>query len=199
MRKISTAFFVVVLAAFAQQAMAASATFSSSMRAPTADEIAGGVPAGATINEYFVNADADILSINQVVITPPSLTLYQETVVGDDVNAPNPALFGAFPELAADSFITTPGATAIAGGGFGVDNSSWFDSSNDGAPAPNFRFAQLTSADTGLFTGRISLAGSAGPENFSFNLPIGIPEPSTYVLAGMGLIGIVALRRRRVC
>ncbi|HEX6960630.1 MAG TPA: PEP-CTERM sorting domain-containing protein, partial [Lacipirellula sp.] len=98
--------------------------------------------------------------------------------------------------LGSDSWISTPGGTSTAGGGFSADNSSWFDSSNDGAQA-NFMFARLTTSQAGVFSGRISVAGATAVENFEFSLPYGIPEPASMAMAGMGLIGMIAVGRRR--
>jgi hypothetical protein len=166
----------------------------------TAAEAGGGAPAGGTVFEFFVTTDLDILSVDQVNVTPGDL-LFQETVVGSNVNPPNPALVPVFPALAADSYITTPGTTNTTGGAnpFLVPDSSWFDTDSNGAQN-NFKFAQLTfpaaNAGSWSFTGRVNLAGTT-VENFPFSFSSGatIPEPSTMVMGGLSLIGL-AFRRR---
>ena len=63
---------------------------------------------------------------------------------GTDTEPPLNALVAVFPALGADSWITTPGTTALAGaGGTKADNNSWFDTTNDG-PQTNFLFARIT-------------------------------------------------------
>jgi hypothetical protein len=153
--------------------------------------MANGVPAGARINSFFVTADADILRVGDVVITAP---LYQDPN-GFDAEPPNPIFVDLLPALNADSWITTPGVTAIAGGGFGHDSSAWFDTSNDG-PMTHFMFAQLTNTGPGHFGGVISVAGATGPEVFEFSFEL-VPEPATSAMAGFILIGLTLAARRR--
>jgi len=80
-----------------------------------------------------------------------------------------------------------------------------FDAANSATAGPMLTFAQvvLPEDETGTYKGFFTVAtSSAGNILEQVSGTIGgttIPEPSTYVLAGMGLIGIVALRRRRVC
>jgi len=169
--------------------------------------VGGGAPADGDVYQFLVNTDGDILSINQVQITlQGGASLYQNTF-GDAGNAEpgNPALIAVSPSLAVDSWITTPGVpTSRLGADLPGDGQTTFgDLTNNGAQT-NFMFAQLTvpNGAQGTFTGRISIASTATPgeafvQPFSFTL--GIPEPSTVVMGGMGLIGIVAagLRRRK--
>lgn len=188
-------FCFVVLAA--TQVQAGSVTFTTSSRPVSAAEAAGGAPAGGTVLSFFATTDLDILSIDQVNVTPAA-SLFQDATFGSNVEAPNPALIGIFPALAADSFITTPGTTNTTGGAnpFLVPDSSWFDTDSNGAQN-NFKFAQLTfPASVGTawsFTGRVNLAGTS-VENFAFAFR-GVPEPSTLAMAGLSLVGL-AFRRR---
>jgi hypothetical protein len=204
-----------VLCFAAAQAMADSisisqiGTPSTGSRDVTGAEASGGAaqggsaPAGGKVFQWRVTTDGDILSINNVKITlDPGVSLYNNTF-GDASNANpgNPALVLAFPPLAADSWITTPSpTTSRLGPDLPGDGTTTFgDTSNDGAQT-NFVFAQLTvpQGAKGKFQGRVSIAGGGGTTVFSqeFDLPIGVPEPTTVALAGMGLIGFVALRRR---
>lgn len=167
-------------------------------REPTAAELGGDATlAGKKIYEFRVTTDSDILSVDEVVIDLNGATLYQNAF-GSDSEPPLPALVAAFPALSADTWITTPAPdTAIAGGGFANPGSSWFDSTDNGAQA-NFLFARLTTAGMGTFSGRVNTLGPNGSvDNFGFSMIIGIPEPATIAMAGMGLIGIVACSRRR--
>lgn len=197
MRKFNTLFALAVVALVAQVATAGTATFSTSSRPVTAAEAGGGAPAGGTVFEFFVTTDLDILSIDQVNVVPAA-SLFQEGVVGSNVEAPNPALIAVFPALAADSFLTTPGTTNTTGGAnpFLVPDSSWFDTDNNGA-VTNFKMGQLTfgpnAAGAWTFAGRVNLAGTT-VENFPFEFSA-IPEPSTLAMASLSLIGL-AFRRR---
>jgi hypothetical protein len=60
-------------------------------------------------------------------------------------------------------------------------------------------FAQLTvpNGTIGTFNGKIAIQGATGPFEQSFSLPIGVPEPATFAMAGMGLVGMIAASRRR--
>jgi hypothetical protein len=194
---------VLFLLAAEQAADAASVSFGEvRYRTPTAAQIIDD-PAlrDYQITEYFVTTDADILRVGQVVIDVKS-SLYQHPS-GSDAEPPNPLFVTVFPALGADTWITTPGITLTAGGGFANDNSAWFDTTNDG-PVSNFKFASLTSIYVGSFRGVIAVAGAEGPEVFSFHFPLGgsyFPpppsEPASMALAAVGLIGVSFIRRRR--
>lgn len=190
MSRFVTCCAIVVLAA--QSGYAATVTFNYSRRAPTIEEQQSEPTLSAmAVHEFFVTSDADILSVNNVEI---SGTLYQDPL-GTDTGAPIPPFTELIPSLGADSWITTPGNTSTAGGGFSNPRSSWFDSSNDGA-VTHFMFARLTSPNLRSFSGRVSVAGATSVENFEFAAPI-VPEPASMAMAGMGLIGMIAASRSR--
>lgn len=193
-----TAFFALFAAANAE---AAQVTFDSSSRAVSAAESgdAGGPSAASTVYEFFLTSDADILRVGDVFIEGGA-ALYNNAT-GSNTAPPNPAFIAVFPSLGADSWITTPGAgTATAGGSLGDDNASWFDTTNDG-PQQNFLFARLTTPGDGPYTfrGVVSAAGAAGPETFPFEFTFpgtAIPEPTSAMLFGLGMVGLLGARRR---
>jgi hypothetical protein len=104
------------------------------------------------VHEFFVTTATDILSINTINIDVP----IHQHAVGSDVEPPDSVLAAVATGLTADSFITTPGTTVTAGGGFENAESAWFDTTNDGA-AEDFLFARLTVQETGTFSGNISV------------------------------------------
>lgn len=200
-----------MLALVAAQAQANTVSFSQSSRKVTAAEAGGNAgtggaaPTNGDVYTFRVTTDSDIVSVNQVAITFSQGGPLFNNTFGDGSNAapPNPALVGAFPSLGADSYIDTPGTpTSRLGADLPGDGATTFgDLTNDGAQS-NFVFAQLTVpfGTVGKFNGRISIADTTSPGNafvVPFSLDIGIPEPSTMVMAGLGLIGAVALRRRQ--
>ncbi|MEQ8209425.1 MAG: PEP-CTERM sorting domain-containing protein [Lacipirellulaceae bacterium] len=182
---------------FAQLAEAATVSITPASRPASQSEVddpgSGGLQADSIVHEFFVTTDGDILRVGDLNI---DVALYNNPA-GSDTMPPNPLFLPVFPSLGADSFITTPGDTATAGGGLSDQGASFFDSSNDG-PQNNFLFARLTTApgEGGTFSGVISVAGSAGPEVFPFSFPLGIPEPTSMMLVGLGLVGLGSVRRR---
>jgi hypothetical protein len=166
-------------------------------RSPSAAEMLGGVPPDARIMEFVTTTSADILQIDQVKVTGGVYNTPSGTG-GSDSAPPSPLFVTLIPQLGADSWIDTPGATSIAGDSsnpFGTENNSWFDTTNDGAQS-NFMFARLTVLSPNWsFTGRVQVAGAAGPESFGFGFPV--PEPGSFALAAVGLVGAVAARRRK--
>lgn len=193
------AFAALALAFVAQSASAATVSVTRSTRQATAAEIANdaALAGGKTVFDFFVTTDADILSIDQVVITLDGGTLYQNAA-GSDSAPPNPAFVVLVPALGADSWITTPSPnTSIAGGGFANANSSWFDSDNNG-PQNNFQFARLTTANTasGTFAFRVNIPNADGSAVVNFPFTLNIPEPASMGMASMGLLALAGFRRR---
>lgn len=189
---------LISMAAFAAAALlvvpsyAASVSTRFELRQATPPEIADGVPTGSLVIDYFITTDADILRIGDVDVRFP---VYNNPL-GSDSAPPNPAFVTVFPALGADSFITTPGETAVAGNSdqpFDT-NSSFFDSSNDG-PVTNFNFARLTSTFPTFFNFVVSVAGSTGPEVFQFAL-FYYPEPTTLALLMTSGLCVLGCRRR---
>jgi hypothetical protein len=182
-------------------------------RVPSAAAIAAGVPANARIHEFIVTTNADILQIDQVVITLGSgVSLYNEAnpAGGSNSEPPLPLFETLLPSLGADTWISTPGVTSIAGDDsdpLGTANNSWFDTSTDGAVS-NFMFARLTATaslyssffDPSYFAGRVQVAGANGPESFPFSFvfisPEIVPEPASMGMMAAAMMGLAALRRR---
>jgi hypothetical protein len=131
--------------------------------------VAHGAPTGGDVWKFFVTTDADILSVNRVLISSTA-PLYQEAPpFGSNVEPPAPEFVALLPSLSADSWISTPGPTQLLGPDMPGDGdlSLWGDLTNDG-PQDHFQFAQLTFPAATFFTFRfgITLAGTNGPENF---------------------------------
>ncbi|HEX6960627.1 MAG TPA: PEP-CTERM sorting domain-containing protein [Lacipirellula sp.] len=148
-------------------------------RIVSADEIAAGAPVGAYVHEFYLNSATDLLSINTVKVDVP---LFQ-AAEGSDAEAPNGQFAALQPSLGADSFITTPGATGVAGGGLEHDDSAWFDTSNDG-DVEDFLFARLTVDQTGTFTGRISVRHEESFVSLPFEFLLPGNEADMALLAG---------------
>jgi hypothetical protein len=179
---------------------AASVTFSRQSRLPTGPEIANDPAlAGRRIIDYFLTSSGDILSISNVTINIGGSTngsqLYQHAL-GSEVEAPLPLFVDIFPALGADSWITTPGATAIAGNGFSGTDGAWFDTENLG-PQSNFLFARLTVPDGApfLFSGRVAIPSD--DNSIPVYFPIVIPEPASAAMSGISLLALALLRRSR--
>lgn len=169
MQKNLVAFALIALLTSTSQA--ATVEFWSSLSSPSPEAVAAGAPVGGEIFDVFVTTDADILSINQVLIDKDLFNV--DSPFGSNT-APAPPEFVALNRaLEADSWITTPGATALLGPDLdATDGTSAFgDLSNDG-PQTDFHFARLTAINESSlsFSGRVSVAGPSGPEAFPFSL-----------------------------
>jgi hypothetical protein len=160
---------------------------------PTSEAVAGGVPASLFILGWFATTDADIVAIDQVRVTLERGVLYQ-SLLGSNVEPPNPVIAAAFPSLTADSWITTPGPTVLIGADLPSDGlGTWADLTEDGQQT-NFKFAQLTVGSAGVFSGRFLFNGPSGPEAIPFDIPF-LPEPSGGLLAAMAVCGLARVRR----
>jgi hypothetical protein len=93
-------------------------------------------------------------------------------------------------EMVGDLMVMTDGLQ-------GVIMPSWFTGSgNSGGGRINA--GSDPNAQTQFFVGNDTQANSADPMvGFTPLTLVGIPEPSTFVLAGLGLVGLVAVARRR--
>ena len=193
-------FAFAAVALLAANVQAATVTTSWTMEAPSAAAIAAGVPAASDVYKFFTTTSADILSVDNVKVNLANgAALFQVAPpFGSDTSAPDPAFVGLNRALEADSWIDTPGATGLLGTGLPGDGTgSWGDTVDNGAQT-NYHFATLTvpAGMQGSFVGRINVAGATGPENFGFDFALGVPEPASFAMAAMGLIGVVAARRR---
>lgn len=176
------------------------------IRPTTPEEQANDAPDGLVFIAG-VTTDADILSVNQVLVDQPAgAQLFRHSLATDDSSPPNPAFVGLFPGLGATSYVTTPGATSLLGPGLPGDGATttYGDLTNDGAQS-GFTFAQLTIPMDGLtapgqaFNGVVSIASTDNPGtvfDVPFSLPL-IPEPSTFAILGIALVGLGAFIRKR--
>jgi hypothetical protein len=163
------ALIAIFTAGIAATATAASVSLYRSVREVTAEEIAAGAPLGGFVNDFYIDADSDLLSFSNIQVDAP---LYQNSFGRDDAQ-PDASLSGLSSAVTADSYITTPGPTLTLGGGFtGTGDRLWGDLTNDG-PQSNFHFARLTTSQPGAFSGRVALRGYSEPVYvpFSFDLP----------------------------
>ena len=172
---------LISIAVLPATSQAATVEFSVSTSPVSAEAEAAGAPAGGTIFDYFVTTDADILSVDQVLVDVSGGSFFQvPPPFGSDTVAPDAAFLALNRALEADSWITTPGLTNLLGPGLDMTNgtSTFGDLSNDG-PQTDFHFARfgMPPDATGTFSARVTVAGASGPESFplSFDLEV-VPD-----------------------
>lgn len=129
----------------------ASATFSAVVTGLAPAGGAQPAPQGTVIFDFFVDTVADILVFDAEIVDTaganvPGGWFNVTNGLGQDNNPPNPALLAAFPELAADAFVTTPSFTTSAFGSLdgppGQKLVTLFDATDDG-PQTDFNFARF--------------------------------------------------------
>ncbi|MEQ8835850.1 MAG: hypothetical protein RID07_03505 [Lacipirellulaceae bacterium] len=177
---------------------AATVTYRSErVRRVTPEEVASpdGPPDHYLVRDFYLTSDADILRIDDARVLSYGI-FNVAPPLGSDIAPPNPVFFPVFKLLEIDSWITTPGSTAITSGRLGDDNVSWFDVTDDG-PQNDFHFARLTIGGGlgGAFVGVFRVAGPTGPEEIPFGFHFG-PEPTSLILGAFGVIGMLGVRRR---
>jgi MYXO-CTERM domain-containing protein len=117
---------------------------------------------------------------------------------GSNIEPPNPAFIALNRALAYDSWITTPGETALTGADLPGDGTgAWGDATDDG-PQSSFQFARMTTPVGVLvrFAGVVRVAGEHGPEDFPFSI-FDVPEPGGVALAVLAGLGLGRARRRQ--
>lgn len=193
------------------------ATFggSGAMLDATADATAignDGLLAGAGTFDLTVTTQSDILLFDAEITQTAGVNVaggWYNNATGDDVNPPNPAFVGVFPELGFDSWVTTPGATAAAGANkldnpAGTNMVTHNDSTDEGAQT-DFTFAKITLIPdekgnaSAVFRGTLQTSADPTPvfDNFEYTLSIGVPEPASMGLVLTALLGGLSIIRRK--
>lgn len=190
-----------LMALTASAASAATLNWYVTSDSPGAAEIAAGVPADAVAYRFYLTSDVDVISVNNIKISvAKGGELFQvPPPFGSNTAPPSPEFLALNPALAFDSWVTTPGSTSLLGPDLpGDGTSTWGDLTDDG-PQTGFHFATLTVGRRFFpqLTGRIALNDGGTPQNFDLGFMFGVPEPATFVLAGIGVVGVLAVRRRR--
>ena len=216
MRKILALTLVAVLTGFAGTASAQVTDLTVSSNTSAHD-------AGFVVNQLFVTFDGQLFG-NQILTDGLQLgDIWQETVFSNSNTAPSTALAGAFPSVAADTYVQfgstfNDGAGSItpsfAGAAVDIDATprsssfntqtidiAYFDEPGGLTPLQqaNYFVGQITLKNTA--NGTLTFLGNAGTANNNqiFNLDIVngviVPEPATVALLALG--GLMTLARRR--
>jgi hypothetical protein len=160
-------------------------------------------PYPGDVYQWSVTADGDILSVNNILINLlGSATLYNHSF-GDPGNAnkPTPGLEAAFPSIAVDSWIDTPGLGTRLGPDLPGDGTTTIGDTEDNGPQTDFIFAQLTVPEGTIFSfaGRVSIAADGGGS--VFDQPFfwtNAPEPPSGALAGAAVLVLGITRRNHL-
>ena len=191
---------IVLMTRMSRATQAANVSFSRTDERVSDAAAADGAPENGHVANFLVTTDADILSVGKVLIEVEGGEIYDVCSLSC-TGFGTPPLFPFIftPRETADSWVTTPGSTSLLGAGLPGDGETTTlgDLTNDGAQN-FFQFARITIPEsaTGNFSGRVTVAGSTGPENFPFSFPLGIPEPSSLLLIGIGLMCVCGPTRR---
>ncbi len=175
-----------------------------------------GTPAGFVVNDILIDFDSQLFG-QQMVVELSGGSIYNHATFGTDT-APNPALFGVDAAIASDSFVTIGGADSdlsenvlVVGGSteLGMNGPLQLDDLGINiawAPAPGV----VVPSGSGYITARVTLSDDANGAAFYFGNagdPVSfqgwvsngvmtfVPEPSTALMAVLGLVGLVARRR----
>jgi len=166
--------------------------------------------AGDQLNAVYGDAD------NSLLIEAEGGSFYQNAFGNHSVSGMNPALFGVFPSLLNDSFVTIGLETNVgnamldigidwtsfnAGGSIWTDNGSWFATPDDAQVYEidgKIMIMQLTMDEAESFSFEINLQGKNGSDGENWTIlgeQIGLPAPGAIAL--LGLAGLAARRRRK--
>lgn len=166
------------------------------------------VDAGNQLNAVYGDAD-NALSVDSTG------GFYQNAFGQATVAGMNPALFGVFPSLLHDSFVTIGLDTNVGnamldigidwssfegGGGIWTDNGSWFATPDDTQVyeiGGRVMIMQLTMDALESFSFEINLQGKNADGSNWTALGVTFPVPAPGALALLGIAGMTVRRRRR--
>jgi hypothetical protein len=165
------------------------------------------VLAGDQLNAVYGDAD-NALSVDGTG------AFYQNAFGNHSVSGMNPALFGVFPSLLNDSYVTIGLETNVgnamldigidwtsfnAGGSIWTDNGSWFATPDDAQVYEidgKIMIMQLTMDEAESFSFEINLQGKNADGSNWTALGVTFPVPSPGALALLGIAGMTVRRRR---
>jgi hypothetical protein len=188
------------------------------------DNTGGGAPlAGFITNDLSIDFNGQLSGV-QLLVELTGGSIYQDAAGA--AAPPNSAVVTIIPSLAYDTFVTLDAPTSggphgeplLVGGAVNLGGSPTAAFTNMTINQGFSPAAGVSSAtnQTDFLAARVTLSGdangtakylasAAGQISSEFSVPIVngvigggvvIPEPSTVILLGMGLIGLVALKRR---